>query len=247
MALTAPAVMAAAKVAAPVAAGVKKLIPTIGDLLGGLFGSKKTATPDYTHLKQGIQWKVADAKAAGIHPLYALGAQVGSPTISSETGSNVGNAIQAAAQSFPQNAPGFKSNPLIAAQINAQNASAARDFALAARTMSDVKRAQQASNAQPTLQNIAGDTTMAIDPGAITAEKAEERYGEIGEFIGGAVTGGADTVANIPQSFWDYLVDRGISVVDARRRLAGYSKRKYQKGWPSSRRPYQSLFSRSKP
>lgn len=51
-------------------------------LIGGLFGQKsqeKTAEKNIQLQKdfaqQGIQWKVADAKAAGIHPLYALGAQ----------------------------------------------------------------------------------------------------------------------------------------------------------------------------
>lgn len=41
----------------------------------------KPAKPDYTHLQKGIQWRVEDAKKAGIHPLAALGANVSSPTV----------------------------------------------------------------------------------------------------------------------------------------------------------------------
>lgn len=46
--------------------------------------------------QQGIQWKVADAKAAGIHPLYALGASTHSfspQTISGGTASPLADAI----------------------------------------------------------------------------------------------------------------------------------------------------------
>lgn len=52
------------------------------DLLGGLMGSsasKKAAQFNADLQKEfawnGIRWRVEDAKAAGIHPLYALGAQ----------------------------------------------------------------------------------------------------------------------------------------------------------------------------
>lgn len=61
------------------------LISAGASLLGGLMGQKKA---DETQARQealqrefaqnGIQWKVADAKAAGIHPLYALGASTSS-------------------------------------------------------------------------------------------------------------------------------------------------------------------------
>lgn len=51
------------------------------DAIGGIFDSisdSKTAKENIKLQKQfaqtGIQWKVADAKKAGIHPVYALGA-----------------------------------------------------------------------------------------------------------------------------------------------------------------------------
>lgn len=51
--------------------------------------------------KKGIRWRVADAKAAGIHPLYALGANVSSYTPSSAafaSDNSMGNALASAGQ-----------------------------------------------------------------------------------------------------------------------------------------------------
>lgn len=78
-----------------------------GSLLGGLFG-KSNADSNIAHQREfaqkGIQWKVADAKAAGIHPLYALGAQTHSFTpvhagdvagALSDAGQHLGRAVDA--------------------------------------------------------------------------------------------------------------------------------------------------------
>lgn len=54
------------------------LISAGASLLGGLFQKKaqdKEADRQREFAQSGIQWKVEDAKKAGIHPLYALGAQ----------------------------------------------------------------------------------------------------------------------------------------------------------------------------
>lgn len=56
--------------------------------------------------KEGVRWKVADAEAAGIHPLYALGAQttsfspvsVGSSTYSPQADTGLPNALANAGQ-----------------------------------------------------------------------------------------------------------------------------------------------------
>jgi len=52
------------------------------NIASGIFGAnaaKKAAEQQYKQQKEfaqnGIQWRAADAKAAGIHPLYAMGAQ----------------------------------------------------------------------------------------------------------------------------------------------------------------------------
>lgn len=91
------------------------IISAIGGLAGSLFGSNKAAKTQEKINQQnidlqkqfaqsGVQWKVADAKAAGIHPLAALGAQthsfapisVGSNnTDFGAVGQNIGRALDA--------------------------------------------------------------------------------------------------------------------------------------------------------
>jgi len=73
---------------------------SFGSALGGAIGSEFDDPNDrsnqqrYKHLKEGIQWRVADAQAAGVHPLAALGANIGSPLVQT-TGSTVGDGIAA--------------------------------------------------------------------------------------------------------------------------------------------------------
>lgn len=74
------------------------------NLLSGILGqssANKAAKQQYKQQKEfaqnAIQWKAADAKAAGIHPLYALGAQTTSYAPVS-TGDSLTPAIRAAGQ-----------------------------------------------------------------------------------------------------------------------------------------------------
>lgn len=89
------------------------LISGASSLLGGLFGSSSQERANRRNIQlqrefaqNGIQWKVADAKAAGIHPVVALGAQTHSfsPSVVGDTsfgtgvaqaGQDIGRAIQA--------------------------------------------------------------------------------------------------------------------------------------------------------
>lgn len=78
-----------------------EIISGVSSLVGG-FLSGKQADKDRKFQKaaatQGIQWKVADAKKAGVHPLYALGAQTFNPTPVSTGGGDLGSGIAAAGQ-----------------------------------------------------------------------------------------------------------------------------------------------------
>lgn len=87
------------------------LIGAGSSLIGGLLGNKSAKDAAKANLKaqkqfaqNGIQWKVKDAQKAGIHPLYALGAQttsftpsfVGSNSLAegvAQAGQNIGRAI----------------------------------------------------------------------------------------------------------------------------------------------------------
>lgn len=76
------------------------LISAGASLLGGLLGKKqadKNIQLQKQFAQQGIQWKVADAKAAGIHPIYALGAPTHSFSPVS-IGDSLGSGIRAAGQ-----------------------------------------------------------------------------------------------------------------------------------------------------
>lgn len=92
---------------------VVKGLPIIGDIAGGIMASRsaesaanKNADLQREFAKNSIRWRVADAKAAGIHPLAALGSQgisaspvyVGSGDAGlSAAGQDIGRAISAAA------------------------------------------------------------------------------------------------------------------------------------------------------
>lgn len=80
------------------------LIAAGANIIGGLLGNKSSEKNAEQNIalqkefaKSGIQWKVADAKKAGVHPLYALGAQTHSFAPVS-VGDSLGPAIGAAGQ-----------------------------------------------------------------------------------------------------------------------------------------------------
>lgn len=57
------------------------IISSIGSIVGGALGSRSQSSAldkqialQKDFAKNGIRWKVEDAKAAGVHPLFALGA-----------------------------------------------------------------------------------------------------------------------------------------------------------------------------
>lgn len=62
----------------PISAGIGAGVKILGGLLGRSSAKKaaeKQAQRQKSFAQKGIRWRVKDAKAAGIHPLYALGAQ----------------------------------------------------------------------------------------------------------------------------------------------------------------------------
>lgn len=81
------------------------LIPAAAGIIGGLISSNSQQKANAENIRlqkqfaqEGIQWRVKDAEKAGIHPLYALGAQTTSfsPSIVGDTslGSSLANAGQ---------------------------------------------------------------------------------------------------------------------------------------------------------
>jgi len=131
-----------------------------GSLLGGLFGNKsakKQAKQDYRRQKEfaqnTIQWKVADAKKAGLHPLYALGAS-GSFTPSNlaggyGTGDAIRDAAGAVAEGYAQSKappPGTPIGRLGQAQVELLESQEDRNSAEADLARSRAAREVQALN-----------------------------------------------------------------------------------------------------
>lgn len=89
------------------------LISAGASLLGGVLGRKSTAKANKENIanqeefaKNSIRWRVEDAKAAGVHPVYALGAPTMSfapssvgdtsmPTALAGMGQDIGRAVNA--------------------------------------------------------------------------------------------------------------------------------------------------------
>lgn len=77
------------------------LISAGANLFGGIFGSNKAAEQaelnrqmQLQFAQNAIQWKVADAQKAGVHPLFALGASTSSYTpVSNNAGEILGDSI----------------------------------------------------------------------------------------------------------------------------------------------------------
>lgn len=134
-----------------------------GSILGGLLGKSDVSTqgpwdrrPNKFEQEQWdfqkdlatrqTQIRVEDAKAAGIHPLYALGQSSSVSPVNvipgqqTVTGSSLGRGIAEAGRQVG-NLVGQKA--LIASQIESNAASANRDNAAAALSMSTLKRAEQ--------------------------------------------------------------------------------------------------------
>lgn len=106
-------------------------------------------------MNESIQRRVKDAKKAGIHPLFALGASVGaSPThVSGDSGiSAAGDAIASGVESWQAGKANKraqeKADLLLSAQIHSHNAAAGRDAAEAALLDSQRARLEQDAASQ---------------------------------------------------------------------------------------------------
>lgn len=110
---------------------------TAANVIGGIVGSKDKPQVNWDGAKEGIGWKVRDAKRSGIHPLYAIGAPaIGGVAMSSGSGRAWQNAAEGVSRSISNYATRKQQKPVQAAQtanlhaqVKAANASANRDNA----------------------------------------------------------------------------------------------------------------------
>jgi len=205
------------------------LISAGANIIGGLFNKSSAddaraqqaahtaaqmkAQEDFA--KQGIRWRVNDAKKAGIHPIYALGANTSSYTpvsASFAADNSVGNAIASSGQD-------------ISRAINTTRTGAERDDAYTATLKSlqvknleldtEIKRTTLASavqrlvqNANPPLPTANGElpvgkrdpvtpltaarTNLDLDRGWSDGSTFEDRWGEWGGSLAGLAVMAAD-------------------------------------------------------
>ena len=116
----------------------------------------------YEFAQNTIQWKVEDAKAAGVHPLFALGAQTQSPTpinTSRGRGTNF-------ARNVPDPGRQKGANAIQNAQIESLQASAGKDEAIAGYYNSLEAKGLQEQNAG---QDVAETGSVEIVPRKITS------------------------------------------------------------------------------
>lgn len=171
--------------------------------------------------QNGISWKVADAKRAGVHPLYALGANTVSFSPQSIGSSGLGDSLGSMGENINRSIAASATSEGRAAQLATQLAETQIE---GAKLDNDIKRTRLASaartsgtsNAQvgPPLPSIVGgvpgadkyeDAPAMIagggrwrhNPGWVNAEDVEKRYGDLIQEVYGMGVAVADTHENL--------------------------------------------------
>lgn len=154
----------------------------LGGILGNA-GTKKQIHWQREQLQKGIQYRVADAKAAGIHPLYALGAQIQSPS-PIQVGNNVGESLQSMGQGLGQLSQRFQvawERQMTQAQLGVLATEAEKNTAMAQFYRSQAVNPQVSSTPQTVVTdrfgNIPGQANYMppIGPGLVNP-KANDVY-----------------------------------------------------------------------
>ncbi|QXP44303.1 MAG: DNA pilot protein [Arizlama microvirus] len=168
----------------------------LGALLGGaisagakLLGQKSEQKMQQKFAKNGIQWKVADAQAAGVHPLYALGANTMSyqPVgvgdgfdFLKDMGQNIDRAREATSEA-PAKAMTGKLGSLSLERAGLENELLRAEIA---------KTRAQTGPAMPSVSGGGRDPltvaglTIRPDAGETPAQKWEDEYGDWADAIG---------------------------------------------------------------
>lgn len=194
------------------AAGISAASSLAGGILGQM-GNDKAARENWENQKalaqQGIEWRVRDAKRAGIHPLYALGAPTFNASPTNIGGSPLGEAIAQGGADISRAVlqTGTSNERLDALAV--ENAKLNNDL-LRAQIASQVKQ----NFASPPFPNgkMNNDTFLPIPdrsggglkvrhPGL--AQEAENNYGE----IGGEIFGGLALISDADEAFNGWMIN----------------------------------------
>jgi len=175
---------------APVLGGAGKLL----DFFGSKSQADKNIQLQKDFAQQGIRWKVADAKAAGIHPLYALGAQTHSFAPVS-VGSNFGDMGQDISRAINATRTQEEKDDAYTASIKTldlQNKSLQNDLLAsqirklnAAGTGPPLPSSEKAESPQRTVGLRTPEGLIITNQNMSDQQAFEDRYGEVvGEFYG---------------------------------------------------------------
>lgn len=191
------------------------MLGSILGAVGGLIGSSMSAKSQQKIAAQqaalqkefaqsGIQWRVADAKKAGVHPLAALGMQgasytpqsVGTPDYGSsfsQMGQNIGNALYKTMDPHTRTQMDLATeragleNELLRTQINSLRATRTQSPGIA--TVAPSRTGQPAMSEPPAPEHtglrFAPAGIVLTDPANSDAQKFEDRYGESADWIEG--------------------------------------------------------------
>lgn len=174
--------------------------------------------------QEGIQWKVKDARKAGVHPLYALGAQTHSfapvsvgltPDTAmgdalSKAGQNIGRAV-AAGSTPTQRATAYERTiqALSVERASLENAKLRSEIASqTAQIGPPIPIPQDKPEKRPPI--VIGGLPWETDPNTTNASEGEKRYGDdIGGLVSGLLTGWQDIKHNL----------KGMSLTDILRAI----------------------------
>lgn len=202
-----------------------EIVSGIGSLVGGLFGKKSADKANRQNIQlqkdfaqKGIQWKVADAKKAGVHPLAALGANtvsyspstVGSTALGegiSQFGQDIGRAVNAGSTS-DQRASHVQSQ-ILQEQLkglqldnagkmlqNAGTASVLRRSAMVGPPMPSASGVTNTGMAGQSSNYIVGGVSVPRNPLFSDAQVIEDRHGDVAAAGYGLLTIPADAYAS---------------------------------------------------
>jgi hypothetical protein len=200
-----------------------------GDILGfagDLLGIKSQESANDQNIKmqrefaqKGIRWKVSDAKKAGIHPLYALGASTHMPTASIKGSQDAirsaGDRLGNIADGHTRRIKGLTEKNLeadIALKMarasevakRAQKLNSQQDFdLLSAEKLDNPKPRMKLHKKRQPIDTVIGRLLPDTKPGYIDADRIPDRYGDEAKDVLGLV------------ALWnDYWRDSGHSLAN---------------------------------
>lgn len=189
--------------------GIPNVFNAGAQILGGVMSDRSTVRQNAQNVayqkefaQKGVQWKVEDAKKAGLHPLYALGATTTSFSPVPVTGSATGDAIARGASNIAKSMSQSKMNKLqtdlVEAQIQESRSRSIAALAQAKATNAEAdfvtKQAIESAHRRDT-QLRAGGVPITKDPNWSDTQDMEDRYGDVAGALYGLIVGGADVVS----------------------------------------------------